>query len=85
MVSVSDRFIGLEQKNGRSVWCKVIADGVEFLDDRITDMDFDDVVQPDWFTLGTTCANRLHFTAAYSGELSTGAEVCAYISFDGAE
>ena len=34
MVSVSDRFIGLAQKNGRSVWCKIIADGVEFLDDR---------------------------------------------------
>ena len=85
MVSVSDRFIALAQKNGRNVWCKIIADGVEFLDDRITDMDFDDVVQPDWFTLGTTCANRLHFTAAYSGELSTGAEVRAYISFDGAE
>lgn len=85
MVSVSDRFIELAQKNGRNVWCRIVADGVEFLDDRIIDMDFDDVVHPDWFTLGTTCANRLHFTAAYSGELSTGAEVRAFISFDGTE
>lgn len=85
MVGVSDRFIELAQKNGRNVWCRIVADGVEFLDDRIIDMDFDDVVQPDWYTLGTTCANRLHFTAAFSGELSTGAEVRAYISFDGDE
>lgn len=85
MVGVSDKFIELAQQNGRQVWCKIIADGVEFLDDRIIDMDFDDVVHPDWFTVGTTCANRLHFTAVYSGELSSGAEVRAYISFDGAE
>ena len=85
MVNVSDRFIELAQKNGRSVWCRIVADGVEFLDDRIIDMDFDDVVHPDWFTIGTACANRLHFTAAYSGELSTGAEVRASISFDGEE
>lgn len=85
MVGVSDRFIELAQKNGRNVWCRIVADGIEFLDDRIIDMDFDDVVQPDWYTLGTTCANRLHFTAAFSRELSTGAEVRAYISFDGDE
>ncbi|MGN1340928.1 MAG: hypothetical protein ACI4WS_11595 [Oscillospiraceae bacterium] len=85
MVSVSDRFIELAQQNGRNVWCRIVADGVEFLDDSIIDMDFDDVVHPDWFTLGTTCANRLHFTARYSGELDPGAEVTAFISFDGEE
>lgn len=85
MVEVSDSFKELAQKNGRNVWCKIVADGVEFLDDRIIDMDFDDIVHPDWFTVGTTCANRLHFTVNYTGELSPGAEVRAYISFDGQE
>lgn len=85
MVSVSDRFIELAQQNGRTVRCRIVAAGVEFLDDSIIDMDFDDVVHPDWFTVGTTCANRLHFTARYSGELTPGAEVTAFISFDGEE
>lgn len=85
MVSVSEKFMKLAQDNGRRVWCKIIADGVEFLDDRLIDMSFDDVVHPDWFTIGTTCANRLHFTAKYSGELASGAEVTAFISFDGEE
>ena len=85
MVEVSDSFIELAQKNGRNVWCRIVADGVEFLDDRIIDMTFDDVVHPDWFTVGTTCANRLHFTVSYTGELTPGAEVRAYISFDGQE
>lgn len=85
MVSVSDKFKQLAQDNGRRVWCKIIADGVEFLDDRLIDMSFDDVAHPDWFTIGTTCANRLHFTARYSGELASGAEVTAFVSFDGEE
>ena len=85
MVSVSDRFKQLAQENGRHVWCRIVADGVELLDDRLIDMSFDDVVHPDWFTIGTTCANRLHFTARYSGELASGAEVTAFISFDGEE
>ncbi len=85
MVEVSDSFIKLAQQNGRKVWCRIAADGTEFLDDRIIDMSFDDVVHPDWFTVGTTCANRLHFKARYTGELSPGAEVRAYISFDGQE
>ncbi len=85
MVSVSDKFKELAQRNGRHVWCRIVADGVEFLDDKLIDMSFDDVVHPDWFTIGTACANRLHFTAKYDGELSAGAEVSAYISFDGEE
>lgn len=85
MVEVSDRFRELAQQNGRNVWCRIVADNVEFLDDAIVDMDFDDVVHPDWFTVGTTCANRLHFTARYSGELTAGASVRAFISFDGSE
>lgn len=85
MYEVSESFIEQAQQNGRRVWCRIIADGVEFLDDRIIDMNFDDVVHPDWFTVGTTCANRLHFTANYTGELSVKGEVRAYISFDGKE
>ena len=85
MVNVSDKFIELAQQNGRNVRCRITADGEEFLDDRIIDMDFDDVVHPDWFTVGTTCANRLHFTARFNGKLSPGAEVRAYVSFDGEE
>lgn len=85
MVEVSERFMQLAQDNGRRVWCRIVADGVEFLDDRLIEMSFDDVVHPDWFTIGTTCANRLHFKARYSGELSSKAEVMAFISFDGEE
>lgn len=85
MITVSDEFMKLAQDNGRRVWCRITVGEVEFLDDRLTDMSFDDVIHPDWFTVGTACANRLHFTARYSGELSTGAEVRAYISFDGKE
>ena len=85
MITVSEKFRKLAQDSGREVWCRITVGSEEFLDDRITDMTFDDVIHPDWFTVGTTCSNRLHFTARYSGELSSGAEVRAYISFDGKE
>ena len=81
MVEVSEKFRQLAQDNGRRVWCRIVADGVEFQDDALIEMSFDDVVHPDWFTIGTTCANRLHFSARYSGELSSRAEVTAFISF----
>ena len=77
MITVSEKFRKLAQDNGREVWCRITVGSEEFLDDRITDMTFDDVIHPDWFTVGTTCSNRLHFTARYSGELSSGAEVRA--------
>lgn len=85
MVEVSEKFRQLAQDNGRRVWCRIVADGVEFQDDTLIEMSFDDVVHPDWFTIGTTCANRLHFSARYSGELSSRVEVTAFISFDGEE
>ncbi len=85
MVEVSDNFKRLAQENGRRVWCRIAAGDAEFLDDAIISMSFDDVVHPDWFTLGTACANRLHFTARFTGEIPAGAEVRAYISFDGEE
>ena len=85
MITVSDKFKALAQDNGRRVWCRITVGSEVFLDDRITEMSFDDVIHPDWFTVGTTCANRLHFTARYSGELTSGAEVRAEVSFDGEE
>lgn len=85
MVEVSEKFRQLAQENGRRVWCRITAGDEEFLDDSLISMDLDDVVHPDWFTVGTTCANRIHFSARYSGEIPAGAEVRAYISFDGEE
>ena len=83
MITVSEKFRKLAQDNGREVWCRITVGSEEFLDDRITDMTFDDVIHPDWFTVGTTCSNRLHFTARYSGELSSGAEVRAQLRRQG--
>lgn len=85
MVEVSDSFKKLAQENGRRVWCRIEVGGTVFLDDSIISMSFDDVVHPDWFAVGTTCANRLHFTARFSGEIPAGSEVRSYISFDGEE
>ncbi len=85
MTEVSEKFRELALEHGRRVWCRVVADGVEFRDDTLLELEFDDVVHPDWFTIGTACANRLHFTARFSGELAAGAEVGAFISFDGEE
>lgn len=85
MVEVSEKFRKLALDNGRHVYCRIIADGEEFLDDRLMEFTFDDVTHPDWFTVGTACANRFHFRVRYSGELHAGAEVRPYISFDNEE
>lgn len=85
MVEVSDKFKRLAEENGRYVYCRIEADGEVFLDDRLIDFDFDDVVHPDWVTIGTACANRFHFTARFDGELAVNAEVRPYVSFDNEE
>ncbi len=85
MYEVSDRFKELAQANGRRVFCRIEAGQEVFLDDRITEFDFDDVAHPDWFTIGTTCANRFSFSVRYSGELGLHDTVRPYISFDGEE
>lgn len=85
MVEVSDKFKRLAEENGRYVYCRIEADGEVFLDDRLIDFDFDDVVHPDWVTVGTACANRFHFTARFDGELAVNAEVRPYVSFDNEE
>lgn len=90
MVEVSENFRELAQKNGRHVYCRIEAGSVTsvpevFLDDRIIEFDFDDVAHPDWFTLGTTCANRFYFVVKYNGELNVMDRVLPYISFDNKE
>ena len=85
MTAVSDNFKKLAQQNGRYVYCKINAGGTVFLDDRIIEFDFDDVIHPDRFTIGTTCANRFCFSVVYNDELEVHDEVKPYISFDGKE
>lgn len=85
MVKVSDKFIQLSRKGGREVRCKIIAGNEVFLDDRIVEFDFDDVIHPNWYTIGSTCSNRFAFSVRYSGELEVHDEVRPYISFDGEE
>ncbi len=85
MVQVSEKFKKLATDNGRHVYCRIEAGGEVFFDDRLLEFDFDDVVHPDWVTVGTTCANRFHFKAQYDGELEVNTEVRPYISFDNEE
>lgn len=85
MVQVSEKFMKLATDNGRHVYCRIEAGGEVFLDDRLLEFDFDDVVHPDWVTVGTTCANRFHFKARFDGELAVNDEVRPYISFDNEE
>lgn len=85
MVKVSDKFIQLSKSNGREVWCKIAAGNEVFLDDRIVEFDLDDVIHPNWYTIGSTCSNRFAFSVRYSGELEVHDEVRPYISFDGEE
>ncbi|MBD5128701.1 MAG: hypothetical protein HDT43_02065 [Ruminococcaceae bacterium] len=85
MTKVSDNFRALAEANGRYVCCKIIAGGETFLDDRIIDFDFDDVIHPDRFTIGTACPNKFCFSAVYGGQLEVRDEVRPYVSFDGIE
>ncbi|MDE6031349.1 MAG: hypothetical protein K2G32_07000, partial [Oscillospiraceae bacterium] len=89
-MEVSDRFKELARQNGRHVYCRIEVGTLTsipevFLDDRIIEFDFDDVAHPDWFTLGTTCANRFYFVVKYSGEIGVKDRVLPYISFDNEE
>ncbi|MGN0688067.1 MAG: hypothetical protein ACI4KA_08185 [Oscillospiraceae bacterium] len=85
MVDVSQQFRELALSNGREVYCRIEAGDEVFLDDRLLEFTLDDVTHPDWFTVGTACANRFHFAARFSGELPLGAAVKPYISFDNTE
>jgi len=85
MVEVSEKFRQLATDNGRHVYCRIEAGDEVFLDDRLLEFTFDDVTHPDWFTIGTACANRFHFAARFDGEIASGAVVRPYISFDNEE
>ncbi|MCM1165989.1 MAG: hypothetical protein NC299_12055 [Lachnospiraceae bacterium] len=85
MTNVSDTFRALAEANGRYVCCKITAGGETFLDDRILEFDFDDVIHPERFTIGTACSNKFCFSVMYDGELDVRDEVRPYISFDGRE
>lgn len=85
MTSVSENFKALATANGRYVSCRIEAGEHVFLDDRIIDFDFDDVVHPNRFKIGTTCANKFRFSAVYGGELEVGDTVKPFVSFDGRE
>lgn len=84
-MTVTDNFKSLATANGRYVYCRITAGGKTFLDDKIIEFDFDDVVHPDRFTIGTACANRFGFSVAYNGELEVHDEVRPFISFDNKE
>lgn len=89
-MEVSEKFTELARQNGRHVYCRIEVGSVTgvtevFLDDRIIEFDFDDVAHPDWFTIGTTCANRFYFVVKYSGEIGVKDRVTPYIGFDNEE
>ncbi len=84
-MTVSDNFKALATANGRYVYCKITAGNNTFLDDRIIEFDFNDVVHPDRFTIGTACSNRFSFSVIYNGELEVHDEVRPFISFDNKE
>lgn len=85
MVNVSDNFKQLAMQPGRKVYCKIIVGNQTFFDDKILEFDFDDVIHPDWFTLGTVCANRFAFSVKYEDEIAVNTEVKPFISFDNEE
>lgn len=85
MVNVSERFRTLATDNGRHVFCRIEAGDEVFYDDRLLEFAFDDVTHPDWFTIGTACANRFHFRALFGGEIAVHEEIRPCISFDGEE
>lgn len=85
MTELTDKFKELALANGRNISCMIIAGSKTYYDDRIIKFDFDDVVHPDWFTIGTVCSNEFSFTVRDSTEHAIHTEVRPYISFDGVE
>lgn len=84
-VTVSDNFKSLAQQNGRHIYCKILVGNETFLDDRLIEFDFDDVVHPEWYTVGTVCANRFVFTVRFSAAPELRETVKPFISFDNKE
>ena len=85
MAELSSKFKELALANGRYVSCKIELGNNTYYDDRILKFDFDDIVHPDWFTIGTACSNEFSFTVIPASEPHIHDEVRPYISFDGSE
>ena len=85
MLEVSEKFKKLAKSAGRHVSCKILVGENVFYDDKILEFDFDDIIHPDWITIGTACSNRFAFSILYENEIDVHTEVKPYISFDGEE
>lgn len=85
MYEVSTGYRKLAESPGRHVYCKIVAGGKTYLDDRIIKFEFDDLAYPEYYTIGTACSSRFSFTVRYTDALQVHDEVKPYISFDNKE
>lgn len=85
MYEVSTKFQILAESPGRHVYCKIVAGGKTYLDDKIVKFEFDDVVYPEHYTIGTASSSRFSFTVRYTDALQVHDMVKPYISFDNKE
>lgn len=85
MYDASIKYQVLAESPGRHVYCKIIAGGKTYLDDRIVKFEFDDLAYPEYYTIGTACPSRFSFTVRYTDALEVHDEVRPYISFDNEE
>lgn len=85
MYDASIKYQILAESPGRHVYCKIVAGGKTYLDDRIVKFEFDDLAYPEYYTIGTACSSRFSFTVRYTDALQVHDEVRPYISFDNEE
>lgn len=85
MYEVSTNYEILAESPGRHVYCKIVAGGKTYLDDRIIKFELDDLAYPEHYTIGTACSSRFSFTVRYTDALQVHDEVKPYISFDNKE
>lgn len=69
--------------SGRKISCKITTNTKTYYDDSLIKFDFDDIVHPDWFTIGTACSNEFTFTVRDSVEHPVHTEVHPFLSFNG--
>ena len=85
MYKVSTNYEILAESPGRHVYCKIVAGGTTYLDDRIIKFELDDLAYPEYYTIGTACSSRFSFTVRYTDALQVHDMVQPYISFDNKE
>lgn len=85
MYETSTKYQVLAESPGRHVYCKIVAGGKTYLDDKIVKFEFDDLAYPEYYTIGTACSSRFSFTVRYTDALQVHDEVRPYISFDNEE